>query len=55
MADWLRLVECKQTPTEIFTIFDYTKIAYLIDSGFCLREIVNDDEKPVFIPIEHEF
>ena len=49
MGEWLKLVECKQTPGSIFTICDYTKIAYPIDSGFCLREIVTPHEKPIFI------
>jgi hypothetical protein len=41
MSDWLKLVECKHTPSPLFTIFDYTKIVYPMDEGFCLREIVN--------------
>ena len=49
MAHWLQLAECKQTPGPIFTIYDYTKIAYPIDSGFCIREIVIPNENATFI------
>ena len=53
MTDWVQLVECKQTPGAVFTIYDYTKIAYPIDSGFCLREIVTSEVKPHFILRDH--
>lgn len=49
MTEWMQLAECKQTPGPIFTIYDYTKIAYPIDSGFCLREIITSNEKANFI------
>ena len=42
MSDWMKLIECKQTPDHKFTIYDYTKIAYPIDSAICLREIMSE-------------
>ena len=55
MSDWMKLIECKQTPDHKFTIYDYTKIAYPIDSAICLREIMSEGEKPTFIPIDHDY
>lgn len=53
MSDNFRVVECLHTPSSLFTIYDYTKIAYLAGSYLCLREVVNNDTKPSFIPLEH--
>ena len=39
MNSWMKLTECRETPSSTFTLFDYTKIVYPIDSAFCVREI----------------
>lgn len=37
MSEWLKLIECKYTPSSLFTIYDYTKIVYPIDNNFYLK------------------
>lgn len=54
MSEWMKLIECKQTPSPIFTIFDYTKIVYPIESALCIRQVVTSGEKPSFIFIDHQ-
>ena len=37
MTEGFRMVECLYTPSELFCIFDYTKVAYLAGHYICLR------------------
>ena len=53
MSDSFRVVECFHTPSPLFTIYDYTKIAQVVHNHICLRELTND-AKPTFIPIDHQ-
>jgi hypothetical protein len=46
------VVECLHTPSPLFAIYDYTKIAYLAGHYLCIREVVNPDTRPTFIPLE---
>jgi hypothetical protein len=54
MSDNFRTVECLYTPSHLFTIYDYTKIAYIAGSYLCIREVVTNDILPTFIKIDHE-
>ncbi len=47
------MVECLHTPSPLFAIYDYTKLAYLAGHYLCLREVVNHDARPSFIPLEN--
>jgi hypothetical protein len=40
MSDNIKLVDCFYTPKQVFTIYDYTKIAYPVNNYICIREIV---------------
>jgi len=42
MSDNFRVVECLSTPSELFCIYDYTKIAYLVENYICIREVVTN-------------
>jgi len=37
MSDNFRIVEAMSLPSHLFTIYDYTKIAYLTDHYLCIR------------------
>ncbi len=51
MSDNFRVVECLYTPSELFCIYDYTKIAYLAGNYLCVREVVSHDVSPSFIKL----
>ena len=53
MSDNFRVVECLHTPSSLFAIYDYTKIAYLTGNYLCIREVVNNDTKPSFIALDN--
>lgn len=53
MSDNFRVVECLHTPSSLFAIYDYTKLAYLAGHYLCIREVVNTDARPSFIPLEN--
>jgi hypothetical protein len=52
MSDNFRVSECLHTPSSIFTIHDYTKLAYLAGGYVCVREVVSSDSRPLFLPLE---
>ncbi len=37
MSDNIRIVECFYSPSDIYAIYDYTKIVYIADSHLCIR------------------
>jgi hypothetical protein len=49
MGEHFRVVECLSTPSDLFCIYDYTKIAYLTDNYICIRELISNDAGPTFI------
>lgn len=51
MSDNFRVVECLYTPSELFCIYDYTKIAYVVGNYICIRELVSHDVNPTFIKL----
>lgn len=51
MSDNFRVVECLHSPSTIFAIYDYTKIAYLVGNYICIREVVGE-ERPTFIMLD---
>lgn len=53
MSENFRVVECLHTPSSLFAIYDYTKLAYLAGHYLCLREVVNAEARPTFIPLEN--
>lgn len=55
MSDNFRTVECLYRPTHFFTIYDYTKIAYLAGNYLCIREVATSDIPPNFIKISDQF
>jgi hypothetical protein len=52
MSDNFRVSECLHTPSSIFTIHDYTKLAYLAGGYVCVREVVSSESRPLFLPLE---
>ena len=52
MSDSFRVVECLSRPTDIFCIFDYTKVAYPTDNYVCVRDLLSKDVKPVFLKLQ---
>jgi len=54
MSENFRTVECLYTPSHFFTIYDYTKIAYLAGSYLCVREVFSNDIRPNFIKIDDQ-
>lgn len=51
MSDNFRISECLHTPSSIFTIHDYTKLAYLVGGYVCVREVVSSESRPLFITL----
>ena len=54
MKDNFRIVEYLSTPSQLFSIYDYTKLAYLTDNYICIRELVTPDISPAFIKISNQ-
>ena len=54
MSESFKTVECLYTPTPLFTIYDYTKIAYIAGNYVCVREVVTNDIRPNFIKIDDQ-
>lgn len=52
MSDNFRVVECLYTPSELYCIYDYTKIAYLVGNYICIREVVSPEVSPNFIKLD---
>lgn len=52
MSDNFRVVECLYTPSELYCIYDYTKIAYLVGNYICIREVISQEVNPTFIKLD---
>lgn len=53
MSDSFKIVECFHTPSPIYAIYDYTKIAYIVGNYICLREVAARETRPIFIQLEN--
>ena len=51
MSDNFRVVEYLSTPSDLFCIYDYTKLAYVTSHYICIRELINQDIPPTFIKL----